>query len=348
MLGAFPRPPVPMNRQSILVALATVLLAVLAYLAGRQQAPTANEASTAAEADAPAATAAANADAVVAAPAARPVRPLPDPALPLPGVVAELEQRARAGEAAAACRLAAEWSHCSALPERRAEFDAWLAERRLALDMLPEAMRAEAAANIERDMPLREQALRELRQHCGDVPVPSPSEVARMWRTAALGGNPAALRQYASGHAFKWGTLMDSLPELATYRAEAAGLAQMAASRGDLDLALALASAYAPTGRRERTLLLQSVPADPAQGLALYRRIEAALDASGHGDTRVAMEVTERIASLEKSLSPEQLADAVRHAGDMQARWQPLQVRGARQLRASGSVRPIERAWCGR
>lgn len=336
-----------MNRKSILVALATLLLAVSAYLAGRQQAPTAEDAKAAAEADAPAAAESIPAPASPQAPA-RPARPLPDPTQPLPGIVAELEQRARAGEAAAACRLAAEWSHCSALPERRAEFDAWLAERRLALDMLPEAMRAEAAANIERDMPLREQALRELRQHCGDVPVPSPAEVARMWRAAAMGGNPAALRQYASGHAFKWGTLMDSLPELATYRAEAAGLAQMAASRGDLDIALALASAYAPTGRRERTLLQQSVPADPAQGLALYRRIEAALDASGSGDTRVAMEVTERIVSLEKSLSPEQLADAVRHAGDMQARWQPLQVRGARQLRTRGSVRPIERAWCGR
>lgn len=337
-----------MNRKSILVALATLLLAVLAYLAGRQQAPTAAEPSAAAEADAPGATAEANPD--VASPAApdRPSRPLPDPALPLPGVVAELEQRARAGEAAAACRLAAEWSHCSALPERRAEFDAWLSSRRLALDLLPEAMRAEAAANIERDLPLREQGLRELQAHCGDVPVPSPAEVARMWRASALGGDAAALRQYASGHAFKWGKLLDALPELATYRAEAPALARLAASRGDLDMALALASAYAPTGRRERTLLQQAVPADPARGLALFRRIEAALDAGEHGDTRVAMEVSERIATLEKSLTPAELAQAAAHAGEMAGQWQPLRVRGVRNLRANGSVRPIDRGWCGR
>lgn len=336
-----------MNRKSALVALAILLLTVLAYLAGRQQAPDAAPA----EGEAPVALSSKEASAVpepAAKVAAAPARPLPDPAQPLPAVIAELEQRARAGEAAAACRLAAEWSHCSALPERRAAFDGWLAERRRALDMLPEAMRAEAAANIEREMPIREQSLRELQAHCGEVPVPSPSEVARMWRAAATGGNPAALRQYASGHAFKWGTLMDVLPELATYRAEAPGLARLAASRGDLDIALALASAYAPTGRRERTLLQQSVPADPAQGLALYRRIEAALDASGNGDTLVAMEVTERITTLEKSLMPEQLAEAARHGGEMQAQWQPLQVRGARQLRAGGSVRPIERGWCGR
>lgn len=337
-----------MNRKSILIALATVLLAVLAYLAGRQQAPTADETSTAAGANAPAATAQADPSVTSPAAPARPARPLPDPSQPLPGVIAELEQRARAGEAAAACRLAAEWSHCSALPERRAEFDAWLSSRRLALDLMPEALRADAAANIERELPLRERTLRELQAHCGEVPVPSPAEVARMWRAAAVGGDAAALRQYASGHAFKWGKLLDTLPELATYRAEAPGLARLAASRGDLDMALALASAYAPTGRRERTLLQQSVAADPAQGLALFRRIEAALDAGGHGDTRVAMEVSERIATLEKTLTPAELAQAAAHAGEMAGQWQPLQLRGVRDLRGNGSVRPIERGWCGR
>lgn len=336
-----------MNRKSILVALATLLLAVLAYLAGRQQAPTAAEASAAAQATAQDAAAEASPAARAKAPAG-PARPLPAPSQPLAEVVAELEQRARAGEAAAACRLAAEWSHCSLLPARRAEFDDWLSNRRLALDMLPEAMRGEAATNIERELPLRERSLRAMQEHCGDVPVPSPAEVVRMWRSAAVGGDAAALRHYASGNGFKWATLMDALPELAAYRAEAPGLARLAASRGDLDMAVALASAYAPTGHRHRTLLQQSVPPDPAQGLALYRHIEAALDAGGAGNTRLAMEVSERIATLEKSLPPDQLARAASHGGEIASQWQPLQLRGVEQMQASGAVRSIERGWCGR
>lgn len=337
-----------MNRKSLAAALAALLLAGLAYFAGRQQAPALAAMPPAEETTAGEGDGAADPSAAPSPPAPRPARPLPDPAAPLATIVSELEQRARGGEAAAACRLAAEWSHCAMLPERRAEFDAWLSNRRLALDMLPEANRAEAAARIERELPLREQHLRALQAHCGDVPVPSPAEVARVWRAAAVGGNTAALRHYASGNGFRWATLMDVLPELATYRAEAPGLARLAASRGDLDMAVALASSYAPTGGRHRTLLQQSVAPDPAQGLALYRHIEAALDAGGAGTTRLAMEVSERIATLEKSLPPEELARAARHGNEMAAQWQPLQLRGAAQMQATGAVRSIDRAWCGR
>ena len=95
-------------------------------------------------------------------------------------------------------------------------------------------------------------------------------------------------------------------------------------------------------------VLQQAVEPDPAKALALYRHLQAALARSGNDDTRVAREVGDRIETLEATLAPQGLERATSLAAEMASRWQPLEVRGARDLHAGGSLRPVDRRWCGR
>lgn len=278
-----------------------------------------------------------------------PTPDLPAADVPLALFVDDLRERAARGEAAAGCRLAAEFSRCHQLATRRADHDRWLAERRRALDDITDpARRAELAGNIDRELAFRESQLGEFEAHCRDVPLPTAPDLSRIWRNAALAGDPAAMRHYASGNAFAWGNILDVLPELAIYRQEAERLALLGAERGDFELALSLASAYAPGGMDARTLLQQAVEPDPAKALALYRHLQAALARSGNDDTRVAREIGDRIETLEATLDPQGLERASSLAAEMASRWQPLEVRGARDLHAAGSLRPVDRRWCGR
>lgn len=274
---------------------------------------------------------------------------LPPTDTPLRLVVDDLRERAAAGEAAASCRLAAEYLHCAQLPEGRAAMDRWLARQQRQLASSGERAGTEASlAAIEQQMEARQRFLDDLASHCQGVPVPAAAEVARLWRASALGGNPAAMKQYASGNAFRWTQMLDTLPELAAYRRQAEDIATVAAGRGDFDLLLALAAGYAANPGAPRPMLAQTLAPDGARALALYRHVDAALRAHGSHERRVGTQVRERIQGLEQTLAPGELARAARIADTEISRWRSPTMRGVESLDASGRVRDIHRAWCAR
>ena len=278
-----------------------------------------------------------------------PVASLPPVDAPLGYVIDDLKRRAAAGEAAAGCRLASEYAFCARLKHRHAEQQLWLTDRRRALDLIGDAqVRKGAAADMDRELAFRDEQLGKVKAHCKDVPVPDARQLARLWRSAALAGDPAAMRQYASGNAFQWGELLDVLPELATYRKEGEHIALVAARRGDFDMLLALASAYGGTDLQSRSLLNQAVRPDRAMSLAIYRHIEATLVRNGNEDEAITQDVRERIADLRTDLDGAGLARADKLAADVARDWAPPVVRGVDRLRTAGSLREVDRRWCGR
>lgn len=282
-------------------------------------------------------------------PRSRPTVNLPSLETPLALVVDDLRQRVNLGEEGAGCRLAAEYSYCAQLPYRQVELDHWLAERRRALDLLTSPKsKQEVAESIDREMAFREQRVQEVEQHCNGVTIPQGKEVIRLWRDAALAGNPIAMKQYASGNAFRWGNVLDSLSELNTYKFEAEHVATVAAERGDMDMLFSLAAAYSPYQSELRSLLAQAIKPDSARALALYRHIHAALLRNGNENERVTKEVRDRINDLEKRLSGEELSRAQGIAlNDIQS-WEPPTVRGVHGLDPGGRQRDVDRAWCAR
>lgn len=304
-----------------------------------------------------AAQAAANPTANPAAPVDTSTRiPQPPPSTSLPAIEAplglvidDLRRRAAAGEAGATCRLASEYVQCEKVADRRGELDRWLAERRRALDHIDALeLKREAAANIDRELALRDEQIGEIEEHCKDVKLPDARTTTRLWRAAALAGDPAAMRQYASGNAFPWDGMLDALPELATYRQEAEHIALVAARRGDLDMLIALAGAYQGADGGGRSLLQQAVRPDPAMALAMYRHIDATLRRHGSAEENITFEVGERIADLEAELEGPDLSRADTLAAGIARDWTPAVVRGVKNLRAGGRVSAVDRRWCGR
>lgn len=277
------------------------------------------------------------------------VTTLPSVDAPLSDVIGELQQRAATGEAAAGCRLASEYAFCAQLQARQAELQLWLSDRRSALDLIndPE-VRKGAADNIERELSFRDEQLAKVETHCKGVPIPGAPQLAQLWRTAALAGDPAAMRQYASGNAFRWGELLDLLPELATYRQEGERVALVAASRGDFDMLLALASAYSGHDLQVRSLLNQAVRPNRPMSLAMYRHIEATLVRNGDEDESITRDIRQRIKDLETDLDGTELARAEKRSADIALEWSPPVVRGVGELKAAGSLREVDRGWCGR
>ncbi|QCW26126.1 hypothetical protein FE772_11035 [Lysobacter enzymogenes] len=117
-------------------------------------------------------------------------------------------------------------------------------------------------------------------EHCAQVPPISAEQRAAYWRRAALAGQPAAMRHYASGNAFRYQELLDNLPGLATYRGEAESIARTAAQRGDARMLASLAYAYSPQrdGMR-RGFLGQVVRPNAVESLALFLQLRDGLPA---------------------------------------------------------------------
>lgn len=299
--------------------------------------------------DSPPATVLSPAGASQTIPEPRQAAALPPMTSPLHTVAGELERRAALGEAAATCRLASGYAYCGRLPERRAGMDRWLARQQQVLAAAQAGPNTQALSEaIDQQMQLRQDGIDRMAAHCGEVVVPGPAEIARLWRTAALAGNPAAMKHYASGNGFRWASMLDALPELATYRQEAERIATVAASRGDMDLLLALAAGYNPSHPGRRPLLAQALEPDAARALALYRHIEAALRTDDHKDLRVSVEVRDRIATLEQGLPAAQRLRAANIAQSELSAWRAPVVRGAASLNALGYTRDIDRGWCQR
>lgn len=283
-----------------------------------------------------------------AIPVPRQSPPLPPLDAPLSLIVDDLRERAAKGEAAASCRLAAEYAYCGQLSYRRAEMDRWLSERERALVLIssPDAKRG-AAKSIEREMALRQTRVDELSNHCSGATIPTASEVARTWRSSALAGNPAAMKQYASGNVFRMNSMLDALPELAIYKQEAERVATVAAKRGDFDMLLLLAAGYSPSQTASRPLLAQALEPDLARSLALYRHARDQLKRSGHESERISYEVEDRIRSLEAGLSAQEATRAAQIGSELQ-RWDPPVIRGAHRLDTAGRQRDVDRGWCSR
>ncbi|MCX7033168.1 MAG: hypothetical protein NT046_04240 [Arenimonas sp.] len=284
------------------------------------------------------------------APSARPIPPAPLPSLTAPFalIAYDLKARSDAGDPDAACRLAAEFAYCSTREMQRADFDRWLVERQAGLVSATEPQtRSDVATYVDREMTMREGMLDQLTRHCAGSPAATPNDIALQWRRAALLGSPAAMKQYASGNAFRWSSLMDSLPLLATYRGEAEAMALQVARNGDGDMLLILATGYDPSPLPNRSLLAQSVSPDGPRALAMYQRAQAALDALPPEAMALARrQLGARISSLESELSPAERARAAQLLQDEMSGWKAPafdQERGQR----SGGQGDVHRFACG-
>ena len=342
-----PTPRHPLAKAAPLLLLIGLAVGVALWLRPQASTPAATDPAVAASTpDAPPADSPVRADKTLPAPVAP--APLPSISAPLALVVDDLKARSDAGDPAAACRLAAEQLNCSRREMQSAELDRWLIERQATLaGITPVETRQVVAQNIERELAAREDYIDRVKRHCEGVPVATPDEIARQWRRAALLGSPAAMRQYASGNAFRWGSLMDSLPLLATYRAEAEAMATRLAREGDAGMMLAMAAGYDPTPANHSSLLAQSLRPDGARALAMYQRAQAALDRMPPEQmARVRGQLASRTAALESRLSPEERERARRLRDGELAGWAPL-VFGDDLRHGNGGQPDVHRFACG-
>ncbi|ROU06444.1 hypothetical protein [Lysobacter enzymogenes] len=269
-------------------------------------------------------------------------RPLPPVDSPLRLVLPELQRRA-ATEPAAACRLAAEMEYCDGLRMRLAgaENNLDMFERqleRMPQDTQPQREQRQRMAESYQTMTDR---LLTQSEHCAQVPPISAEQRAAYWRRAALAGQPAAMRHYASGNAFRYQELLDNLPGLATYRGEAESIARTAAQRGDARMLAALAYAYSPQrdGMR-RGFLGQVVRSNAVESLALFLQLRDGLPAQdsdgpeaapggpgargprgGRFNSREMLD--SQIRALTRDLSPEQVSQARERAAERAQSWSP-------------------------
>lgn len=257
-----------------------------------------------------------------------PVRLLPPLDAPLAEILPELEQRAAAGESAAACRIAADRSACAWLRAQREHHLAWAMEKQRfhegARKNSDPALSALALQAFSQELGRREAQLEAMEARCAGVAPASPAELAAAWRRAASLGSLSARRYWASGQAIQSNGVLNTLQELAIYREAAPAMAFDLVREGDLAMTLLMANATAPLSSRTRALLGQAVDEDAALSLALYRRALAAAEAagSGHGE-QIAQGIRQRIEVIEGLMSVEQLVEAQRREVEFDA-WQPV------------------------
>jgi hypothetical protein len=153
-------------------------------------------------------------------------RPLPPLDAPFTEVVDVLRERARNGDAESACRLAAEYALCASVPRQLSDFERWLAQRQLAIRLISDPiLLKEAKDNVRRELGPRERSVSKIRRHCAGVDQASPTDIANDWLSAAKAGSLAAMKNFASGNAFRWDSILDVLPELSEYRSLAEPMA---------------------------------------------------------------------------------------------------------------------------
>ncbi|MET0327607.1 MAG: hypothetical protein ABW163_02430 [Luteimonas sp.] len=306
-----------MKQRIVLVAITVLVAGGIGILVGRAGQPAAAEASSDVASTppedgrtAPRTPASATTGRAVVATSA----PLPPLDAPLAQIHGELRRRAAAGEAGAACRLAAEHERCEmerqhlrAVVSQVEHLDSATRRDR---DRIPsEALQHRARMRTQVETQVREKTASVAQ--CDAAPPLSPEARARYWRQAALAGHVPAMRHYASGNGFRWHDLMDALPALQTYRREAEGIARRAALEGDAASAYALAMAYIDGGGHWRSFLAQSVTPDLTQALAWFSVL------SRHpAITRLppehptARSVSQHLATLQAAASPSESAQA--------------------------------------
>ncbi len=195
--------------------------------------------------------------------------PLPPIGAPLADVLAELEQRARAGEAPAACRLAAELSRCGSLERRRqirgmvdpvANPQGRRDGGRPDGDGVPD-WQIEAAARLDVGIETDEQVC------AGISREQSRNSLPWLYEAARLGSLPA-MTSFARASWWNDGSAVHHPQILERYRAEAATMAEAAIAAGDrtmlAPLGLALAGSPGPFN-----MLSEVVEPDPVRARAL-------------------------------------------------------------------------------
>jgi hypothetical protein len=193
--------------------------------------------------------------------------PLPPADAPLATILDELEHRARAGDARAACRLAAEIGRCAALPRRLASVNP------APQVTVPPGNNPADARQIERyiDFAARQQIELERDQAlCAGVPRERLRDASPWLLASARGGNPTAIAVFASG---LW-TLTDPYAlrhaeVLAAYSREAERMAMSLVEAGSPEMLRPLAMAYA--GEDPNVAIDGLVEPDPVRGHALLR-----------------------------------------------------------------------------
>lgn len=254
--------------------------------------------------------------------------PLPDLNLPLRDTLQGLRQRADAGEAGAACRVAAEMEYCDTIRQHLDSASAMLRNPQ-ALGVPVGEQTTEAQARIQafkRAMTERSDRLLQQSTHCEGVQVFGSDQRVHYWRAAALGGNVAALRHYSVGNAFRNNETLDNLEALRIYRQEAEAMASRAVAAGDLPTTLALASAYSPLWADGRHHLLdQALPTDAGRALSLYLYVKAGLRGEKLSPP-VQAALDSAIRELEVGLDGEALARAHAQAAAYQRGTPPLRV----------------------
>lgn len=288
-----------------------------------------------------------------------PRAPLPPLEAPFDSVFADLSRRAKAGDAQAACRLAAEFDLCERRRQRLAQLQASIQ----AIASTPTGgSRGPRTPDAQRRMQDRRQRmladfglqsdalLRDLEQ-CARVPPATPAQRTAWWRAAALGGHLPSLTQYAVGNGFRWREMLQNLPALQTYRVEAEALARRAAAAGDVQATLALAHAYASSNQdnARRSMLAQVVQPDDAEALAMYRRVAAQRAGDERPVAKTMLRSLERsIRTLQSDMTDAQQRDAAALAARFDREWQPPATRGALPPAAAtrGAVGDLNRAEC--
>lgn len=250
--------------------------------------------------------------------------PLPSSSLPLRTTASMLNQLAASGNAAAACRLAAEYQRCSEARAKIAFAD------RLARQSEVRGAREELGGEIVR---LGQSGLESRLVHCDGVDTPTTREVVKHWRNAALAGNREAMMQYATGSMFDLGSLLQLLTELRNYKSEAERIARKAASDGDGRAVLALAAAYSPDSHAgSPPLLSQATGQDLVQALGLYMFAERSGVGAPQSTERMRAFIEEQISILKAAASPQQVATAEAEAIRLASEWSPPHLPPATEI----------------
>lgn len=276
--------------------------------------------------------------------------PLPPVNQPFRTTFTVLKARADQGDAGAACRIAVEFAYCKQLDLQQFQHQRWLEQRQKALMLIQDPVtRQNAVTAMNGEMTFRDERLARYSDHCDGVPRPSTADSIELWRRGAALGNVAAMKQYASGNAFRWDGIMESLPQLQTYQREAEGIAKRAAAAGDFDMMLALASAYAPQPNAQRSLLGQSVKPDGAYSLAIYSFLQSELDASGaDAPAKVTDLVASRLDELRSALQADEQSRAKSILGTEVSQWKRPDFKFAdRATHRPDSPDEISLASCG-
>ncbi len=197
--------------------------------------------------------------------AAPPVPALPPHDVPLAQISDELEERARAGDRRAACRLAVDLIRCQELPQMRSM--STMMERSLASD---ETDPTNSGFRID-FLARTQNRIETLEPMCAGI---GEDDARRgfdwLLRAAELGHVPS-MAEFARRPAVPFQSYLGELERLRLYRERAPEMAQRALAAGDVSLLSELAQAHlSASGRWGFSALGQLVEKDDATAYAYY------------------------------------------------------------------------------